>query len=255
MMRWTVIGILSFMAAGGVAAGQTTAPVQRTTDAPESTLPSPRDAHHALIEGACDVSLVVDEAGMPEKIHVVHCTDKRLKDYAKASVAGYRFIPPESKGHPVSAQTMIEVSVHALAKDAFANAVSQNAADTSTGGVVADSKMPEGAYQVGGGVTAPVVIYSPEAPWPTDAKGKKVFPPGMKGSFFHKGKLTSIDAAIQIIVGKDGLAKDAKIAKPGYPEFDASALATVSTYRFKPSMKDGQPVAVRVTVEVGFTVH
>jgi TonB family protein len=36
------------------------------------------------------------------------------------------------------------------------------------------------------------------------------------------------------------------------PKFDQSAVTAVSKWRFKPAKKNGQPVAVRVAVEVNF---
>jgi len=34
-----------------------------------------------------------------------------------------------------------------------------------------------------------------------------------------------------------------------------TALETVKKYKFKPAMKDGKPVAVRILVSVGFTIY
>jgi TonB family protein len=252
-------GALAAGLCGGMAMGQEqiAPPVQQARDASGPVLPLPRDKHNAVIEGACDVSLVVDDAGRPQKIHVVHCTDKRLNGYAEASVGAYRFIPAKQNGHPVSAQTMIEISVHEPAKDAIENPASQSAAEMAAGGSGSSQWAPVpdagGASQVGGGVSAPVLIYGPETSWPMDAKGKKEYPPGIKPGMFHKGKPLSVD--VNVIVGQDGLVKAAQIMEPGHPDFDANALATVKTYRFKPSMKNGKPVAVHVTIEVAFTIY
>jgi TonB family protein len=36
---------------------------------------------------------------------------------------------------------------------------------------------------------------------------------------------------------------------------DAKAVAAVKQWRFKPSMKDGHPVNVQISVEVGFRLY
>ncbi|HXB61877.1 MAG TPA: energy transducer TonB [Acidobacteriaceae bacterium] len=96
-----------------------------------------------------------------------------------------------------------------------------------------------GVYQVGGGVSAPEIIYGPEAPFTDEARRAK-----------YQG-----DVNVDIIVGTDGLVKFARVTRDPGMGLGQSALDTVKTYKFKPSMKDGKPVAVRVTVEVGFTIY
>jgi TonB family protein len=103
------------------------------------------------------------------------------------------------------------------------------------------------------GVSAPMLQYGPEAPWPVDAQGKKEFPPGMKPGVFHKGKPLLVN--VSIMVGSDGAVRDAKILKPGYADFDANAIKTVRLFRFKPALKNGEPIAVHVVVQIGFWEH
>jgi len=107
--------------------------------------------------------------------------------------------------------------------------------------------------KVDSGVTAPVVLYAPEAQWPENAKGKHERAADMKRGLFHKGKPLVIN--VTAIVGPDGLIQSAQIDKPEYQDFDANALATVKTYRFKPAMKNGQPVVVKIIVQVAYTAH
>jgi protein TonB len=96
-----------------------------------------------------------------------------------------------------------------------------------------------GAYQVGGGVSAPQILYGPEAEFSDEARRAK-----------YQG---GVD--VDIIVGADGLVKYSRVVRDPGMGLAQKALEAVRTYRFKPSMKDGKPVAVHVTIEVEFTIY
>lgn len=59
---------------------------------------------------------------------------------------------------------------------------------------------------------------------------------------------------VQALVGKDGRVKDVKVVK-GIPMLDASAVAAVKQWVFKPALSNNKPVAVWVAVPVRFTLH
>jgi protein TonB len=59
---------------------------------------------------------------------------------------------------------------------------------------------------------------------------------------------------VQALVGKDGKVKDTKVVK-SIPMLDASALAAVKQWVFKPALSNNKPVAVWVAVPVKFTLH
>jgi len=253
-MRWIWAGVLAAGLCGGMAAGQdqTVPAIQQARDASEPTLPLPRDKHGAVIEGGCDVALVVDATGKPQKIQVIHCTDKRLKDYAKASVAEYRFIPTNDHGQPVSAPTIIEISVDKTASAAVESRVGQNVAETFADGAVGGGGflMTEEVHIVGGGVSAPMLIDRPLGPvayWPKNFIGWPEIPKDGEGQ--------PISVKVSAEVGVDGLVHEASILEPQYPDFEANALAAVKTYQFKPAMKYGKPVAAEITVIVTFTFY
>jgi protein TonB len=93
-----------------------------------------------------------------------------------------------------------------------------------------------GAYSVGGGVTEPVAIYAPDPPYSEEARKAK-----------YSGTVV-----LQIIVGPDGTVHDAQLVKRIGLGLDEKALETIRTWRFKPGMKNGVPVPVRMLVEVQF---
>jgi protein TonB len=56
---------------------------------------------------------------------------------------------------------------------------------------------------------------------------------------------------LQVLVGRDGVVKDAKVVK-SIPALDAAAIAAVRQWRFKPALREKEPVAVWVAVPIGF---
>jgi len=93
--------------------------------------------------------------------------------------------------------------------------------------------------KIGNGVTAPVGIYLPEASFTKEARKAK-----------FRGNVD-----VSCIVGADGLVYSAHVFRdPGYG-LAQNALDAVRKYKFKPAMKDGKPVAVRITIEIGFTTR
>jgi periplasmic protein TonB len=96
-----------------------------------------------------------------------------------------------------------------------------------------------GVFRVGGGVSAPVVIYKPEPEYSEEARKVK-----------HQGVVL-----LQVIVGADGRPREMRVVRPLGMGLDEKALDAVKTWRFEPAKKDGVPVAVVVNIEVGFNLY
>ena len=60
---------------------------------------------------------------------------------------------------------------------------------------------------------------------------------------------------IEIVVGLDGKAHDARVVHSVDPELDRAALKCVEGWRFRPGMVNGEPVAVLATAEVNFRLE
>ncbi len=93
-----------------------------------------------------------------------------------------------------------------------------------------------GAYSVGGNVSAPVAIYKPEPPYSEQARKAK-----------YQGTVV-----LWIVVDAQGNVTQAQVVKPLGMGLDENALRTVKTWKFKPALRNGSPVPVRVMVEVSF---
>jgi TonB family protein len=59
---------------------------------------------------------------------------------------------------------------------------------------------------------------------------------------------------LSLVVGQDGRTHDVQVVRSLEPTLDERAVEAVKNWTFKPAMKDGLPVAVRITVEVNFHI-
>lgn len=96
-----------------------------------------------------------------------------------------------------------------------------------------------GAFRVGGGVSAPKAIYSPDPEYSEEARKVK-----------HQGVVV-----LWLIVGSDGRARDIRVARTLGLGLDEKAMEAVKNWRFEPALKDGKPVAVQINVEVTFRLY
>jgi TonB family protein len=60
---------------------------------------------------------------------------------------------------------------------------------------------------------------------------------------------------VSAVVGRDGTLGELKVVAPLDPDLDSEALRAAREWRFAPGMKDGKPVAVRVTLELTFALR
>jgi TonB family protein len=96
-----------------------------------------------------------------------------------------------------------------------------------------------GVFQVGGGVSAPRPLYTPDPEYSEEARKAK-----------HQGTVV-----LWLVVGPDGRAHDVRIRRSLGLGLDERAIAAVSQWKFEPARKNGVPVAVRINVEVDFKLY
>ena len=96
-----------------------------------------------------------------------------------------------------------------------------------------------GVYRVGGGVSAPKTIFAPDPDYSEEARKAK-----FQGT-----------VVLWMIVAPDGRARDIRVVRSLGMGLDEKAIEAVRTWRFDPARKDGQPVAVQISVEVSFRLY
>lgn len=96
-----------------------------------------------------------------------------------------------------------------------------------------------GVFHVGGGVSAPKVVYQPDPEYSEEARKAK-----FQGT-----------CVLSLVVGPDGRPRDIRIARSLGLGLDEKAIEAVKNWRFEPAIKDGKPVAVAINVEVDFRLY
>ena len=96
-----------------------------------------------------------------------------------------------------------------------------------------------GVFRVGGGVSAPRPIFTPDPEYSEEARKAK-----------YQGT-----CVLWLVVGPDGQTRDIKVARTLGLGLDQKAIDAVKRWKFEPAMKDGKPVAVQVNVEVTFRLY
>ena len=96
-----------------------------------------------------------------------------------------------------------------------------------------------GPYRVGGGVSAPKPLFTPDPEYSEEARKAK-----------YQGVVV-----LWLVIGPDGRPREIRVARPLGMGLDEKAVEAVRTWRFEPARKDGQPVAVVMNVEVSFRLY
>jgi len=93
-----------------------------------------------------------------------------------------------------------------------------------------------GVFRVGGGVSAPQVLYKVDPEYSEEARKAK-----------YSGTVV-----LQLVVDASGKAQQIKVVRSLGLGLDEKAIEAVTKWKFRPGVKNGQPVAVMATIEVNF---
>jgi len=96
-----------------------------------------------------------------------------------------------------------------------------------------------GVFKVGGGISAPQAISTPDPQYTEEARTAK-----------RQGT-----CVLWLIVDQQGHPRDIRVVRGLGFGLDARAIEAVKQWRFQPAMKDGHPVNVQISIEVGFRLY
>jgi TonB family protein len=94
-------------------------------------------------------------------------------------------------------------------------------------------------YQVGCGIIPPRIVYQTEPEFSEHARKKKI-----QGTVY-----------LALFVGTDGSVRDVKVERSLEKSLDQQAIAAAKLWKFEPALKDEQPVAVQVKIEMSFRLY
>jgi len=229
---------------------------------PLNLSPTPPGKCKKKADGIVMLSVIVDATGHPRNVMFFHPTGTDLDKFALQIAAADQFKPGTSEGAPVAVAQLLEVSMQGCVeqtKDDTGKKMyllrlrsqpqqkmeplpqpPEEAILTSGDRTRMDyenSTAPNGRIRVS--IKAPVPIISPEAVFSDAAR---------------KARYEGI-CVVSLIVDKYGMPQDIKVVKKLDYGLDQKAMDAVMGYRFKPAMKDGEPVAVMIFVEVNFRLY
>jgi periplasmic protein TonB len=96
-----------------------------------------------------------------------------------------------------------------------------------------------GVFKVGGGISAPRAILTPDPQYTEEARKAK----------------TQGTCILWLIVDAEGHPRDIRVVHGLGYGLEAKAIEAVKQWRFEPALKDGRPVNVQISVEVAFRLY
>jgi periplasmic protein TonB len=96
--------------------------------------------------------------------------------------------------------------------------------------------MNGGAYKIGGGVSAPSILFKVEPEYSEEARKAK-----FQGT-----------VVLFVVVDEHGNPRDIRVIRPLGLGLDQKAVEAVEKWKFNPGKKDGKPVPVQAQIEVNF---
>jgi TonB family protein len=128
------------------------------------------------------------------------------------------------------------VFLRAQGRDDQAREISERAAAIQKVNAVEAPTHPADVYRIGKDVSPPSQVLKREPEYSEEARAAR-----LQGT-----------VVVQVVIGTDGFAHDARIVRGLGLGLDENAIEAIGQWQFKPGVKDGQPVKVAATIEVNF---
>jgi hypothetical protein len=201
------------------------------------------------MDGKVVLSVLVDEKGQPRNIIFLKPLGSDMDKLALLIVTSDRFNPGTHDGIPVVVTQSLDLNMQACVEE------TKNDVGKKTSWLRLRSQpeqklgplphLPDetvftsdnhGIAVVGGRVSAPVPINNVEAAFSEEAKHAN-----------YQGT-----CLISLIIDAHGMPQNPRVVRKLDYGLSEKAIEAVNKYRFKPAMKNGEPVPVMVNVEVNF---
>jgi TonB family protein len=205
------------------------------------------------VDGQVVLSILVDTEGHPRNIYFLKALGSDLDRIALQIAAADRFHPGIYDGKPVVIAQSLQFNMPSCQEekvDDSGNKIKElQLRSEPEQNLMAVQESPEEAIllsgdsspieNVGGMVSAPVVIHSVEAFFTKAARQKK----------YSGITLLSLNVDVH------GMPQNIGVIKPLDYGMTDHAIDAVRKYRFKPALKNGTPIPVKITIEINFQLY
>jgi TonB family protein len=188
----------------------------------------PANAPDSAVEGMTVLKLVVSEEGTATDIEVVASHGDAFDRAAIDALQRCKFDPATLNGKPVPIHIFARVRFFEDKRETYPRILAH--------------------YGLGAGIRAPSTRNFDQPPVPLNAV------PAEYSDKARKAKVQGV-VLVSTMISDDGSPTDIKVVKGLGMGLDEKAVEAVSKYRFRPAMKDGEPVAARITIEVNFRLY
>ncbi|HEX3746124.1 MAG TPA: TonB family protein [Bryobacteraceae bacterium] len=166
------------------------------------------EARIAHLAGRVLVSLTVDDEGVPNQIHVVSALGLGLDENAMACVRQSHYSPAQRDGKPVPLKMRISLP--------FEKQWDSN------------WHLAGAAFETAADCNRPVVV---KAGYPSATSDRR-----------------AATVSVHLTISKDGTPRDMLVHAPQDPKLDKEAVAILAAWRFRPGMRNREPVDVPATL-------
>jgi TonB family protein len=186
--------------------------------------------------GKVTLNLVVDATGKPEQVYFANVLGTNLDRLAVAVVEAERFEPAIRDGIPVAVRESDELSLESCTE------LTGNASGKK---VVRLKTQPSQVFKKFQPLHAASWYKNPEQPYP-------LLTPEAEFSEEARRKRVNGICVIRLNIDAHGLPEDPRVVRPVGYGLDEEAIRAIQKYRFRPALKNGQPVSMPMTIEVRF---
>jgi len=180
----------------------------------------------------CTIEAVVGIDGVPTSVHAINPNPGPYEESAIAAVKESRFKPGTLDGNPVPVLVRIRVPFIGLAL-AIPRVL------TRVGRFPDASPQLRNRMAQQPGYTPPRPVHTASPEYSEEARRKKI-----------QGNVM-----VSVLVNEEGVPVDPRVERSLGYGLDEKALEAALQYQFKPAMRDGQPVAMRIMIEESFKLY
>lgn len=221
------VGVRAEIDANGIVADTKIASFRIRTNDGDSAASSSGDLM-AMVDGTTTPPAGQDRAAAAAMVHASQL--RAMFTAARDAISRWRFQPPAAAPHTVMVDVTFQPSQSRVYTGTPRTLITIRNVGPST---------PAGAVRVGGAIAPPKKVHHVNPVYPEAAKAAGI------------GGVVVIEATI----GADGTVIDTRVLRSVDPELDEAALAAVRQWRYQPTLLNGAPVPVIMTLTVNFTLR